>query len=82
MKAEPQPKKELLILSDFVNPRCIMVYTASRDAEEFVESTRKFFNYFSKPSGYLPCFTLTVSPLYDFQEVKNYLESYNDGEEK
>jgi len=75
MKAKPTPEKELVIIRRaIVNIISFVIH--SNDAREFViKEAPQFGSLHMENNNNL---FLIVSPGYDFNEVAEYLESYNE----
>ena len=81
MRAKPVPKKEIMIEVASAVPghgAIVWIWTASGDASAFVEEEAPQFGSLAKPWEYELNYTLFVGPNYDWQEVVQYLDSYNE----
>jgi hypothetical protein len=75
MKPKPRPKTELVV-EMVPNPNALRLIPNSNDARIFILKSTEMgsLHYSGDDERYL----LVIRPGYDRQEVKEYLESYND----
>jgi len=78
MKPKPKPKQELAIIP-FPAKNIIRLAPASSDATQFLENECKKFGSILKRRYF---YYLFISDQWDFWEVVEYLESYNETHEE
>lgn len=75
---KPEPKQEIKIITPEQTPSMLLIFVASADAGEWIAREAPAFGKYFPPIND-PWHVLHVSPVYDVNEVRQYLETQGQG---